>query len=310
MGSIGWLVRLGPPALVLAATALGASQLPSRLVADSAAASAARSCPPPADLSALRSLRSRNATIKATIDVAPLLANRGEKVGQLLTVSAQGLPSRNVTLAGESFVARSISNVVVYGDHVPGIGSDVRALDLASGCEFTIPMPPGIVRSAVLDADLGALYIHSVTEQSRADGGVARIDLGSGAIAEVVEPLASDQAFGPVFATTLHWSADGSELAVSSCGFARCHTRVVDVRSGALASFADPPHGDLVGLTASELYVFDVCHGWPCPLLAVERVSGAARVLEPEAYGATLVIESGAAVLHVETQAGVQEIKP
>ena len=115
-----------------------------------------------------------------------------------------------------------------------------------------------------------------------------RFDLASGATALVVPPLRPSDDFGPIFGTELHWSVDGSHLAVQSCGFSLCLTRVLDAASGVLATFDEDSQGAFIGLTVDHLLTYGECPGLPCEVVSTDLGTGACRCWLPSASSATL----------------------
>jgi hypothetical protein len=217
---------------------------------------------------------------------------------------------RRIDLVPESFATAPVSNVVLFGQNESSRGSTVRAIDLENGCEFVLFATDEAVRSATIDPGLDALYVHSVGAADRADRGVRRVDLASGASSVVVPPVGAAEPLGITFATKLAWSIAGDELAVQSCGIVACRTRVLDVATGSIQSFADPPHGTLVGLTSDKLFAFDVCPGLPCALESVDRATGKVARIGIDAFSAELLQKAGKPVLRAETPAGTREIRP
>jgi hypothetical protein len=213
-------------------------------------------------------------------------------------------------LPAESFVAQPSGDVFLYGYDDPEAGSVVRAFIGHTGCDALLARPAGIVRSAVLNLDGTALYVHSVGREDRRDLGISRIDLATGTATPVLAAPAADDSFGPTFSTELVWSLDGSNLAVQSCGVDRCRTRTLDVTTGGVETYAGEGHGDLVALTSESLYVFDACHWAPCPLLELDRATGTVRVIAEDAYSAELVADGARTVIRIETTADTEEVVP
>lgn len=305
----GWVLQLGPPSLVVAAILAGSVVLPNRLIAGPATAASARSCPTNGFAAAVGSAP-RKAPITAQVEMRPQLGAKGEVTGQTLVLSIAGAVQRQIDLAAESFATAPVANVVVFGQNKPAVGSSVRAIDLENGCEFALFATTEAVRSATIDADLHALYVHSVNATDRADRGVRRVDLAGEPSRVVVPAVEPAQSIGTTFATKLAWSVAGDELAVQSCGIAACRTRVLDVATGGIQSLSDPPHGELVGVTRDSLFAFDVCSGLPCALESVDRATGKVARIGVDAYSAELTQQAGEPVLRVETPAGTTEIRP
>ncbi len=197
----------------------------------------------------------------------------------------------------------------MYTRYSAGPGSEVRALNLATGCDVRLAAPAEIVRSALIDPSASSVYVHSVTRAGRVDAGILRYDLVTGKASMVVPALRAPDGFGPIFGTDLRWDVHGRALAVQSCGFSTCLTRVVDVASGEMATFDGPGQGAFIGLTGEHLVTFASCPGMPCAVLSTDLVNGAVAVIAEEAYSA--VVKSTSAeitVISIETIAGHREV--
>jgi hypothetical protein len=237
------------------------------------------------------------------------LGKRGELTGRLLNVPMPAGAALSVALPVESWVGSAVGSLVLYARHTPGTGSEVRAVNLLDGCDVRLAAPSEIARSAVLDPSATALYVHSVGVTTRADAGVVRHDLASGAVTQVVPPLRPNEEFGPIFGTELRWSAGGDALAVQSCGFQECLTRVLDTTSGAVTTYATEGQGQLIGLTRRHLVTYADCPGLPCAVVSADLSSGGVTVLAEEAFGVTVAPRAGGiAKASVETAAGIVEI--
>lgn len=295
---------IGPPAIVLGTALLLALAMPAAEIG--LTAMAADACPPPSS-SAAQAANQRAA--HANVHVAPQLTARGELTGQLLSVETDAGSVARVSLPAESFVGNPFGDALVYTSFTPADGSAVHLIDLSSGCETKITRSAEIVRSALLDPSGSAVYVHSVTREQRLDNGVERIDNSTGQGTLVVPPLPPSDTFGPIFGTQLAWSLDGSALAVQSCGFEACLTRVLDIGSGALATFDVPGQGALIGLTVEHLVTYAACAGLPCAVLSTDLPSGSSTVLADEAWSASFSPASyGQGVLTIETAAGNVEV--
>ena len=310
MRAVRWVTGLALAA-VATSVPLGAFAVASwRLASDATYMAAARLCPSPTDYAALRAAGVRAPATGVGATLSSVIGAGGELSGRLVSLAMARGGARSVALANEAFVARPVGNVVVYGQHADGGRSTIRAVDLGSGCEWSLPAGEDVVRSAVIDAGMSALYVHAVTPGARADAGVSKFDLASGTVTQVLPPLTAEAPFGATYATLLRWSVEGSELAVTSCGWLLCRTRVLDSVTGRVQAFEDRPHGELVAVTAATLYAFDACDQWPCGLLAIERSTGQVRELEAEVVSASLGIAGGEAVIVIETAAGTREVRP
>lgn len=304
-----WRDRAALPALLLIAmmsTAVTPAAMSAGLRPAAAASVDCRTVTPSA--AARAALASPNARA-ATVRVEAQLATRGELTGRVITAqSAAGVPL-SIVLPAESFVGPAVGDVVVYTRHSAAAGSEVRALNLANGCDVRLAAPAEIVRSAVMDSTASAVYVHSVTRGGRADAGVLRHDLATGKTSVVLPPLSARDGFGPIFATDLRWDVDGRSLAVQSCGFSRCLTRVVDVVSGGITNFDRPGQGAFIGLTRDHLLTFASCPGLPCAVLTADVATGSVSVIAEEAFSA-LVKATGpdGTVFVIETAAGQVEV--
>jgi len=275
-----------------------------------AAAASVRSCPPESTFYAAVHRAQRRAPIDTAVALPSKLSATGEVVGRTLALRVAGSLVKQVDLAPESFASEPVGNVVVYGQVDGRNGSNIRAYDVETGCDFALFASTNVaVRGALVSAGLDALYVHSVAVGNRADRGIERIDLTTGSSRLAIPPLAAAEPFGITFATGLRWSAAGDELAVQSCGIHACRTRVLDPTTGDI-QLADQPHGQLIGLTADRLFAFDTCDEMPCPLESVDRSSGSVTKLGIDAFAARLELVAGSPVLVADTPAGSREIKP
>jgi hypothetical protein len=311
-GVINWRNLLGPPSLVMSTALVVAAVVPAALAAGPLRPPPTPKppCPVPGMLvqGELSAVRERSPGARLTQET--LLTERGEEKGRRLAVGSGALDATAITLPPESFVAGPFGALVIYGSHTPAAGSEVRAVAMSTGCDERLARPAGIVRGAVLDTSGRALYVHAVTDGERRDAGVVRHDLATGRQTQVVEPLPDSDVYGPTFATSLLWSADGRELAVQSCGFSRCRTRVLDTASGALRTFDENFHGALIGFDRQALYAFDACHWAPCDVVTIDRSTGATSVVAEDAYDASFSAGEGRSRLMVEATNGWAEVAP
>jgi len=304
---LAWVSKLGPPLAVIACIGSGSALLPATLVANTSLA--ARACPSATAFSQAVASSARGAAIDAQVRLSTTLSTRGEVTGRVLTLNTAA-GSRSKNLGVESFASAAQSNVVAFGQADPSAGSTVAAIDLQTGCEYSLWSSPDVVRSAVLDGSLRSLYVHSVSADDRSDQGVRRIDISSASAAAAVPALAAAAPFGITFSTSMHWSLDGDALGVQSCGLSACRTRVLEMAGGGIETFADGSQGQLVGLTASKVVTFDACPDLPCGLAAVDRATSSKTAFDIDAYGATLAKDAQGAVITVLTAAGAKEIRP
>jgi hypothetical protein len=307
MRPLGWVSKLGPPLLVVAAIGAGSAWLPATLVADTGLA--ARACPLATAFSQAVASSVRGPAVDAQVRLSTTLSTKGEVTGRVLTLNTAA-GSRSKSLATESFASAAQSNVVVFGQFDSIAGSTVSAIDLQAGCEYSLWSSPDVVRSAVVDSSLRSLYVHSVGALDRSDLGVQRVDIATGLTVAAVPALAAAAPFGVTFNTSLRWSLDGDALGVQSCGIAACRTRVLEMAGGAIETFAQAHQGQLVGITASKLVTFDDCPGLPCGLVAFDRLSGARTGIDVDAYAASISQDALGALITATTSAGTKEIRP
>ena len=162
----------------------------------------------------------------------------GTLTGQRLTLGVVGGRARLLALPPESFASGPVEGVVLVGDD-DGSRSRMRAIDPAGGCASTIAVEASVIRSAVLDTDLGATFEHRVDRATRADLGVWRRATRGGTAVRLLPGLAPDARHGRTFSTDLRWASDG-RLAVASCGEVACRTRIVDTATGRVVRRAAP----------------------------------------------------------------------
>lgn len=311
MGLSRWLGLLGPPVLLVVAIALLAATFPLAIAAAPRPSPPGPTCPSPGSISGTEIARLvRAGSVGARVSTTARLSPRGEETGrQVLAELADGRQV-DLELPAESFVAAPLGGVLLYGWHDGSGSSEVRMLDLTNGCEGRLVSPAGALRSATIDPQGAVLYVHTVSEPDRHDAGITRYDLATGERQVVLAPLAEADHFGPTFGTSLVWSVEGDELAVQSCGFSRCRTRVLEVASGLVETHAGEGHGQLIGFTREALIAFGACHWAPCELLALERPSGTVSTLVEEAYDASLTKSDDQTVIQVETATGTLEVAP
>ena len=140
-------------------------------------------------------------------------------------------------------------------------------------------METSVIRSAVAAPDGTATWEHRVDRRTRADLGVWRRLAGStasdGAL-RVLDGLTSDAAAGPTFTTDLAVAADG-RLVVAACGERTCRTRVLDPRTGVVASAAGT--GPVLGVSGRVLVTMAACSSLPCHVEALDLVDGSTAPL-------------------------------
>lgn len=300
--------RAALPALLLTAM-MSTAVTPAAISAGLRPASPVVDCRTVTPATAARAAQASLNARAATVRVRARLHGRGELTGRVVTAQSEmGLPL-SIVLPAESFVGPAVGDLIVYTRHSTGGGSEVRALDLSNGCDTRLAAPPEIVRSALIDPTAASVYVHSVTRAGRVDAGVTRYDLVNGKPATVLPPFRSPEGFGPIFATDLRWGLGTGALAVQSCGFSRCVTRVAEVVTGQIATFDRPGQGAFIGLTPRHLVTFAACPGLPCPVLSTDVVTGVVTVIAEEAYSAEIQSTGpGGTVIKIETAAGPVEV--
>jgi hypothetical protein len=244
------------------------------------------------------------------LNLADQLDSAGELVGRRLELTtATGSPS-SVDLPVESSVAEPIGELLVYTEVPTGALSEIHGLDLVSGCDTLLATNDEVVRSAVIDPAGSALYVHSVSRAGRDDIGILRIDLLTGRGTSVMPPLPDSDAMGPTFGTGLYWSSAGDALAVQSCGFSSCRTRVIDVSSGAVSTYDAAGQGQFIGLTARHLVTYADCPGLPCAVLSARLAGGQVASVASGALNAALVRDAaGRDLLRIETATAIEEVE-
>src|SRR5438105_3798128 len=93
---------------------------------------------------ALHAPRGRTPAVSAN----SVLNGNGELYGRALSVLTSQGRGINVSLPPESFVAPTAGSLTVYTTALPGRGSQVRAIDLETGCDILLATSPEAVRSA------------------------------------------------------------------------------------------------------------------------------------------------------------------
>jgi hypothetical protein len=259
---------------------------------------------------ALRAAISARPASAAAVRVAERVSVAGEYLGRTVEIKTSSGKSLELDLPAESSVGAVHDNVVTY-TRVQRGRSEVHAIDAVIGCDYVIAQPSGVVRSALIDSSGDAVYVHAVAGRDRADAGVTRHAIGGGPAVLVVPPLPVDDRFGPTFGTQLAWGVDGTTLAVQSCGFAACRTRLLDTVTGEMQVIDDRPHGALIGVTSDHVVAHEACHWQPCAVLSIERATGTVAVLHDEAYEAALVTRAdGRVAVRIETTAAALEVLP
>lgn len=269
-------------------------------------ASATTDCPASVpELAATARARSTGGAARLVEDI---IDTDGVLIGRRLTITTPSGRTVIRVLPPESFAAPRAGSLDLYGSDAGRAGSRLWGVDAETGCELLLASTSDVMRSATADPAGTAVYMHSVSRSSRADLGIMRYRLVDGGTERVLPPLPADEGFGPTFATDMSWSLGGKELAVQSCGFAACRTRILDIASGEIATVDQPAHGALVALSGETLIVFGTCLGRPCELLAIDRETGSVTVLGEEVLDAAAPTSGDANVLRVHTPAGDFEV--
>lgn len=219
----------------------------------------------------------------------PVLDGAGALTGQRLTLGLDGDPvARDLDLAPESFAAGPFGQVVLTGSD-DGSASGLQAIDVASGCSWSIGTERSVIRRATIDATGSAIYEMRVDRATRADLGIWLRPTDGKPARRVLAAPTPDGRFGRTFSTEFTWDLAGDRLAVQSCGEAACRIRVLDPHGGPTVSVDMPDLGLLVGLDGERAVTYGACRGLPCPIVAVDLRTGDRRVLAPAAGPAVVV---------------------
>lgn len=272
MESLRWL-RLVPLVVVIAAGALG----PGRAV--SGAGNGPAWDPPPCTEADTGGPPGAGTWYR----LDPVLDRAGTLAAQRLTTGIAGRPSRHLDLAPESFASGPLGGLVLAGED-DGSVSRLRLLDPAHGCATAVADEPAVIRSAILDPDGRSIVEHRVDRATRADLGIWRRTIGGSAV-RLLDGLGPDPELGPTFATDLVVAADG-RLVVSSCAMDACHVRVLDPATGTIDHVRGT--GPALGVTGGSLVVRAACPGLPCPVDAIDLVTGRRTTLAEDAGQAVL----------------------
>lgn len=219
----------------------------------------------------------------------PVLDGAGALAGQRLTLGLDGDPvARGVDLAAESFAAGPFGQVILTGSD-DGTTSRLQAVDLATGCSWSVGTERSVIRRATIDPSGTGIYEMRVDRTTRADLGIWLRPIDGGPGHRVLPAPAPDGRFGRTYSTEFTWDLAGDRLAVQSCGEAACRIRVLDPRGGPTVSVDAPDLGLLVGFDGERVVTYGACRGLPCPIVAVELRTGDRRVLAPAAGPAVVV---------------------
>lgn len=230
----------------------------------------------------------------------PVLGRDGALAGQRLAVGLEGDPgARTLDLPAESFAAGPFGRVILAGSD-DGTISRLQALDVASGCSWSVGEERAVVRRATIDPAGSGIYEMRVDRASRADLGIwLRPMDGRSPARRVLSPLAADGRFGRTYSTEFTWALAGDRLAVQSCGDVACRTRILAPGGGPTAFLDAPDLGLLVGLDGDRVVTYGACRGLPCPIVSTDLATGERRVLAPAA-GLAVVVSTpdGARLVH------------
>lgn len=296
-----WLRWIGPGVVALvavgsiASATLGAGVqpwTPSACAGPPGALVAAARDAGPADLAALRG------TPWFRFD--PLLDPGGALRGQRLTFGLDGQRgARAVDLPAESFAAGPYGRIVLAGSD-DGASSRLQAIDVASGCAWTIGVERTVIRRATIDPTGATVYETRVDRISRADLGVWQRSIdGVGPARQVLGALAPDGRFGRTFSTEFSWDLAGDRLAVQACGEVACRTRIISPRGGPVTTLDVPDLGPLIGLDGDMAVTYEACRGLPCPIVSTDLRTGTRQSLAPAAGLAVLLsTAAGARLVH------------
>ncbi len=276
MEAVRWFRGLAPVAALALLAAVGLGRPPALVAAD----------PPwqPPPCSVVDPAAVPQSAPAAWYRMDPVLDRAGTLAGQRLALGVLGAGSRHVDLPPESFASGPVLGRLLVGDD-DGSSSRLRVVDVARGCATVVAREADVIRSALLSPDGVTIWEHRVDRASRTDEGIWRRPADQPAGTRILPGLPSDDRYGPTFATELRWTGDG-RLGVASCGELACRSRVLDPATGRVSSIEAT--GPMIGVDGDTVVAYDACHGFPCPILAVDAVTGRRK---------TLVDDSGAASL-------------
>ncbi len=309
MVSARWRHRVRLPSILI-----GTAVVVTAMTATAAFAVSARpSAPPPiacpaTPIEAARAASSRTDR-QARVLIGDRISRRGEFDGRLLQhEQALGFIT-SISLPRDSFIGQRTGDLIVYTRFDAGRGSEVHLVNLSTGCDTVVARPAEVVRSAALSPDGSAVYVHAVRRGDRSDAGVTRHDLATGGQALAVPALSPPARIGRIFGTQLAWSLGGTSLAVHSCGFAECLTRVLSVSSGLVETVDAAGIGALVGATDSKVVAYGSCPGLPCSVVVHDIATGDRQLLSGHVNDAAMrLLPDGSAVVSMMTDEGSVEV--
>lgn len=294
MEAVRWIRRLVPVAALAVLSALGLGRPPALIAADPPWQ------PPPCGV-ADAAAGPRPAAI-AWFRMDAVLDRTGTLAGTRLTVGVVGERSRHLDLPPESFASGPVLGRLLVGDD-DGSSSRLRLLDVTRGCAIAVVSETDVIRSAVLSPVDGTIWEHRVDRASRTDLGIWRRAADGRTATRALSGMPFDDRYGPTFATELRWTGDG-RLGVASCGELACRSRVLDPATGRASSVEAT--GPMIGVDGDTVIAYEVCHGFPCPIIAVDTVTGRRTTLV-EGAGAAALGGIGHGVLVYESAHGVLE---
>jgi hypothetical protein len=231
----------------------------------------------------------------------PKLDRDGGLEGQRLALGLGGSRvTRVMDLPAESFAAGPFGRIVLVGAD-DGVLSQLVAVDVDAACSWTVAEDSTVIRRATIDPDGLTVYEMRVDRATRADLGIWSRPLdGSLPAVRILDPIGSDERFGPTFTTEFSWDVEGARsLAVQSCGEMACRTRVLDLFTRQLRVVEDPDLGPSVGLAGDTLVSYAQCPGFPCPIAATSLTTGSRSILaEAAAVAAVVRTPDGPRLVH------------
>jgi hypothetical protein len=224
------------------------------------------------------------AATRAWYRMDPVLDRTATLASQRLTVGMAGRVVGQVELPPESFATGPVHGLLLVGDD-DGSRSRLRLIDLVRDCVRAETLEPAVIRSAVFDPDVTAVWEHRVDRATREDLGVWRRAPDAAEAVPVLAGLAPDAVHGPTFTTELRPSADG-HLVVASCGATACRTRILDPATGRVQAVDDT--GPALGFTGGRLIAYARCAETVCPIVALDPATGQQTTVADDAGPAEL----------------------
>jgi hypothetical protein len=216
--------------------------------------------------------------------VEPVLDRAGTLAGQHLTVGGPGRRTSQVDLPPESFATGPVHGLLLVGDD-DASRSRLRLIDLVEGCVRSEAVDAAVIRTAVIDPGMTAVWEHRVDRETREDLGVWRRTPDDAVAVQVLPGLTPDLVHGPTFTTELRPSPDG-HLVVASCGAVTCRTRILDPGIGRVEAVDGT--GPAIGLVDGRLIAYGACGAAGCPVIAIDPATGRRTTLADDAGPAEL----------------------